>query len=250
MSSVTPEHAPHWPGQPHTLNVAATSNHGDFARATFDIQGLISVLSAEGIKKQLLRLPGIQQADVNYVSGTATVEFDPQVSDRTAIEARIRECGYHCGGEVLPKHICSTAKEAAAVRPLLLDTSTPSPPAKSAAAAAMRHEMGHGAGMGLADMARDMRNRFWISLIFALPVFLYSPMSSAAPLPRGVPFGLRLDVWLFSTCERGGVVSGLAIRRCGGPGVAQWRAQHGGWSVSFSRPHRSFGKRKTARLSS
>jgi Cu2+-exporting ATPase len=40
-----------------------------------------------------------------------------------------------------------------------------------------------------------MRNRFWISLIFTVPIVIYSPMGNmfAAPAP---PFGLDLNMWL------------------------------------------------------
>ena len=59
----------------------------------------------------------------------------------------------------------------------------------------MAHEMGHG-GTDLPAMVRDMRNRFWICLIFAVPIFVYAPMGSffKAPAP---PFGLSLNLWLF-----------------------------------------------------
>jgi protein-S-isoprenylcysteine O-methyltransferase Ste14 len=40
----------------------------------------------------------------------------------------------------------------------------------------MMHDMGHAAGMSMEDMARDMRNRFLVALVFAIPVFVYSPM--------------------------------------------------------------------------
>jgi P-type Cu2+ transporter len=50
--------------------------------------------------------------------------------------------------------------------------------------------------MDMQDMVRDMRNRFWISLVFSLPIFLYSPMGMRfAPLTP--PFGLSLNVFLF-----------------------------------------------------
>jgi Cu2+-exporting ATPase len=60
----------------------------------------------------------------------------------------------------------------------------------------MAHETGHGAGMDMQGMARDMRNRFWISLIFTVPIFIYSPMGDmfTPPVP---PFGLDLNIWLF-----------------------------------------------------
>jgi len=55
---------------------------------------------------------------------------------------------------------------------------------------AMAREMGHGAGMGMQVMVRDIRNRFWIALAFSLPIFLFSPMGmDFIQIPP--PFGLR-----------------------------------------------------------
>ena len=69
------------------------------------------------------------------------------------------------------------------------------PGSQSAMSADMAHEMGHD-GMDLAAMVRDMRNRFWICLVFTIPIFIYAPMGGmwAAPAP---PFGLDLNLWLF-----------------------------------------------------
>lgn len=60
----------------------------------------------------------------------------------------------------------------------------------------MAHEMGHGAGMDMQAMVRDMRNRFWISLVFTVPIFIYSPMGNMFT-PPAPPFGISLNVWLF-----------------------------------------------------
>ena len=60
----------------------------------------------------------------------------------------------------------------------------------------MTHEMGHGAGMDMQAMVHDMRNRFWISLVFTVPIFIYSPMGNMFT-PPAPPFGLELDLWLF-----------------------------------------------------
>jgi Cu2+-exporting ATPase len=48
----------------------------------------------------------------------------------------------------------------------------------------------------MSAMVRDMRNRFWICLVFTIPIFIYAPMGGMwqAPAP---PFGLDLDLWLF-----------------------------------------------------
>src|SRR5580692_9551597 len=60
----------------------------------------------------------------------------------------------------------------------------------------MAQEMGHGAGMDMQAMVRDMRNRFWIALGFSLPIFAFSPMGmDFIKIPP--PFGLRLDLVLF-----------------------------------------------------
>ncbi len=123
------------------------------------------------------------------------------MTDIKTIKARVRECGYHCAGERLPKHICvpEDTPAAAAIAPVV-----PAGPAHEHAghaapagkADAMAHEMGHGAGMDAHAMARDMCNRFFIAAVFTVPVFVYSPMGGmfTPPVP---PFGLSLNLWLF-----------------------------------------------------
>ncbi len=69
------------------------------------------------------------------------------------------------------------------------------PGATSAMSADMAHEMGHD-GMDLPAMVRDMRNRFWICLVFTIPIFIYAPMGGMFE-PPAPPFGLELNLWLF-----------------------------------------------------
>ncbi|MEO7485484.1 MAG: copper-translocating P-type ATPase, partial [Ferruginibacter sp.] len=59
----------------------------------------------------------------------------------------------------------------------------------------MAYEMGH-SGQDMAGIVKDLRNRFWICLIFTIPIFIYAPMGGlfAAPKP---PFRLELNMWLF-----------------------------------------------------
>lgn len=66
---------------------------------------------------------------------------------------------------------------------------------QAAAPAQMALEMGH-SGNDLAAMVRDMRNRFWICLIFTVPIFVYAPMGGFFEPPTP-PFGLALNLWLF-----------------------------------------------------
>ena len=66
---------------------------------------------------------------------------------------------------------------------------------ESAMPANMAFEMGHG-GEDMSAMVRDMRNRFWICLVFTVPIFVYAPMGGFFT-PPAPPFGLRLNLWLF-----------------------------------------------------
>ena len=64
--------------------------------------------------------------------------------------------------------------------------------------ASMAHAMGHGPGMSMDEMVRDMRNRFLVAFILSIPVFLYSPLATevfGVELPT--PFGIDPNLLLF-----------------------------------------------------
>jgi Cu2+-exporting ATPase len=86
---------------------------------------------------------------------------------------------------------------------------------------AMAHEMGHGAGMDMQAMARDMRNRFWVALAFSLALLPYSPMGLDMK-PLAPPFGLGMNQWLFV------VGSGAVLWPSWPFFVAAWRALKNG----------------------
>ncbi|MFD3508613.1 heavy metal translocating P-type ATPase [Nocardia sp. NPDC058666] len=51
--------------------------------------------------------------------------------------------------------------------------------------------------MSMAGMARDMRNRFLVALVFSTLVMLWSPMATHMfGLHLPVPFGMRADIWM------------------------------------------------------
>ncbi|ABQ39800.1 cation-translocating P-type ATPase [Bradyrhizobium sp. BTAi1] len=190
-------------------------------KITLEVGDLFSVLGAHGIERQLQRVAGVGRVSVNPVSGSTTVLFDPGKASPAAIQKAIEDCGYHCGGEALPRHICEKpavpepGPKALVSQPKHVHPQTHEdhggmvhPDMKSSGAMAdhkthggeksdaMAHEMGHGAGMDMQDMVRDMRNRFSIALAFSLPIFLFSPMGmDIIQIPP--PFGLRLDLVLF-----------------------------------------------------
>jgi P-type Cu2+ transporter len=89
------------------------------------------------------------------------------------------------------------AKAAPAAQPSTPVPAVPkaAPGTQPAMSADMAHEMGHG-GKDLPAMVRDMRNRFWICLIFTVPIFVYAPMGGFFK-PPAPPFGLELNLWLF-----------------------------------------------------
>lgn len=72
-----------------------------------DIGGLFSALGARGVEKQLAKLPDVHKVEINYVAGSATVVYEETVTDLKAIKCRVHECGYHCTGEMPPKHLCA-----------------------------------------------------------------------------------------------------------------------------------------------
>ena len=201
---------------------------------TIEVGDLLSTLSALGVEKQLVKLPGVHRAEVNYVAGSATVVYDETRIDLKTIKAKVHECGYHCAGERTPKHVCvpddppATASVAGAPAPHAAhvhdEHETPQVHAEHAAPGkmdAMAHEMGHGGSMDMQAMVSDMRNRFWVCLLFTIPIFIYSPMGGMFT-PPAPPFGLPLNQWLF-------ILATVAVIWPSWPFfVAAWRALRNG----------------------
>ena len=222
-----------------------------------EVGGLVSSLSAEGVRRKLLQLPGVHHTDVNYVAGSATVHFDDGQLSVEDLRDRIAECGYHCGGELTPKHVCEPAtgstagrshdghahhavsakqKDHAGHEGHLGHAPAAGATAKTAASptshaghqghagdpamADMMHDMGHGSG-SMQDMARDMRNRFFVSLIFSVPVFFYSPMGKMFG-DFQTPFGLNNKLFLFIFASAAIIYPGWTFL------IAAWRALRNG----------------------
>ena len=73
--------------------------------STLEVGDLISVLSARGLEKQLTQVPGVDRVSVGAVSGSATVTYDAGKTSLSALKQMIIDCGFHCSGEVLPRHL-------------------------------------------------------------------------------------------------------------------------------------------------
>lgn len=163
--------------------------------STLEVRGLFEELDHLGVERHLMALNGVERAEANPASASVTVRYDETVLDEATMRGTIESCGFHCAGEQVPEHICKldhkdhTGHKAHAGHTA---HGTRSP----ASHEEMAHEMGHGAGHDMAAMVKDMRNRFWVALLFTIPVFIYSPMGGMFT-PPAPPFGLRLDLWLF-----------------------------------------------------
>lgn len=161
----------------------------DWKTTTLEVKGLFEELDHLGVEKRIAALPGVLHAHASPASFSITVRYDAALTSEAALREAIRECGFHCRGEVQPDHLCKFTE--------------PDPHeahAKHAAQPGVRdelaHDMGHGAGMDMAGMVRDMRNRFIVCLAFTVPLFFWAPMGLPIPTPR-TPFGWELDKWLF-----------------------------------------------------
>ena len=73
------------------------------------VDGLFSVCDGLGVEKRLKRHRGIRRVEANFLSGTATVEYDEGEVSLNEIVRMIHDCGYECPGECLPEHLCRPA---------------------------------------------------------------------------------------------------------------------------------------------
>lgn len=192
-------------------------------KTVLQLGGLHWATSARAIETTLTRRPGVETVEANAANQTATVTYDPDSTSVAELSGWVRDCGYHCSGQSVPEHVCEPMRE-------------PSPDPSFSAAdvhggvhAQRRHDapdaghqehtqhdphsehdvmdhsthsphemMGHGghAGMSMADMARDMRNRFLVALVLTAGITLWSPMGrDMFGFTAPTPFGLRDDVF-------------------------------------------------------
>jgi Cu2+-exporting ATPase len=219
------EHDRH--SHPHGGQHQVGGGRKDRSTAVLDVSGQLWASEQNVVTARLRRRPGVLQVEVNPVSQTATVVFDPARSSVAELRDWVIKCGYHCAGQSVPAHICDPMAEPdppgsgghhhaghTVAEPLpehapQAATTTPSAPAAAvvvgagqppgAEAVRSPHEaMGHGghAAMSMAAMVRDMRNRFLVAALFSIPIVIWSPIGEDVfGLHIATPFGLRQDVW-------------------------------------------------------
>ncbi len=182
------------------------------------VHGMMCVGDGRGVEKRMLKQSGIKHVDANYLNCTATIHYDESIISLSEVKKLVGKCGYHCTGESLPEHICKPEedppkKDSAPHQEHEMhkhesqDIPSNKPDVHTehdmhaheehaghemtGETAEMGHEMGHGAGMSMEGMVKDMSNRFWVTFILAIPVFLYSPLFTdyfniQLPLPFGM----------------------------------------------------------------
>ena len=150
-----------------------------------EASGMLGGSAAPALEAFLRRQTGVHHVHASPVGGTVTVGYDEAATSQVEIERLIQECGLHCRGEVVPRHLCAPAESV-------------TPPAPGDGMGAMAHEMGHGAGMDMDAMVRDMRRRFLVTLALGLLVTAYSPLGTRLiGLELRAPFGLSNDLLMF-----------------------------------------------------
>jgi P-type Cu2+ transporter len=172
------------------------------ATAVLEVSGVQWATSKNVAEAVLSRRPGVLSADVNPVAQTATVTYDPNRTNLTELRDWVRECGFHCAGQSVPQHVCDPMTEPTAAPGLdghvTHDAHAGHAMAPASPVSSPHDAMGHGGhgAMSMADMVRDMRNRFLVALILSIPILLWSPIGSEViGFETAAPFGLRDDVF-------------------------------------------------------
>ena len=176
---------------------------------TLPVKGLNFAGCAREIEKHLSRLDGIAQVEASYVSQTVTVTYDETRLHEAQLKELIKDCGFLCGAPwsetsnpalsaqlstlyatvPLAPHVPAIAHGDG--HPPALIAQPPAPPTAHpmegvgherveavpaharAGVEPMEHDVSNPAMAK--QMETDMRKRFFVSLLLAIPVVLYSP---------------------------------------------------------------------------
>ena len=190
----------------------ADAHRDGAATAVLEVSGVQWATSKNVAEAVLSRQPGVISVDANPVAQTATVTYDPKRTSISELRDWVRECGFHCAGQSVPSHVCDPMLEPGHDHPVdharrgtdgahdahaghhgHAGATGPESPVSSP-----HDAMGHGGHgeMSMADMVRDMRNRFLVAVLLAVPVSLYSPMGrDMLGFDSAAPFGMRDDIF-------------------------------------------------------
>ncbi len=164
-----------------------------------DVRPMLRGSEKAVVEVRLLPRPGVLEVEANPVSQTANVTYDPSLTSLKELREWLEECGLHCSGQSVPRHICDPLEEpdppiTASQEPAHLQKAEHPPTAHSPEE--MMGHGGHGA-MSMDEMVADMRNRFLVAALFSIPIVLWSPIGrDVFGFDAGTPFGVREDVFM------------------------------------------------------
>jgi Cu2+-exporting ATPase len=160
------------------------------AKAVLHVGGMYRGSEDAVVEAALARRPGVLAVEASAAAQSATVTYDPALTSVAQLRRWVEQCGFACAGRSVPGHICDPLMEQG------------DPPAPADEAARRRAEHAHGDGHGghtgtsMDAMVREMRNRFLVALVFAIPIVLWSAIGrDVLGLDLPDPFGIDRDVW-------------------------------------------------------
>ena len=162
------------------------------ASTVLHVGGLHYASEKAVVERMLRNRPGVLDVEANPVAQTATVAFDSGSTTVEDLARWVEECGYHCAGRSVPGHVCDPMGHEGE------DASGHDQAAMKRADDAHGHGHGGHAGMSMAAMVLDMRNRFLVAVAFAIPIAVWSPLGdSLFGSTPPTPFGIGDDLWQF-----------------------------------------------------
>jgi len=185
------------------------------AKLELNVDSLYCLPCSEELEKQLSANPHITRARVNFSARRVEVEYHAGMIDEAGIRALINESGRcRCAGDDDHQgmtHLSHRAQMAPMVMAGAHDKMQYEMPSTAAHA---EHDAGHARAMShtgmdhdMSDpmmakaMEREMRNRFAVALLLAIPTVLYSPLGADflhLDLPAG-PFSVSWIMLVLST---------------------------------------------------
>lgn len=133
------------------MNTDALEQSGE--RFDVPVTGMTCAACARRIERVLTRTPGVQSANVNFATNTATAYFEPSAADRDVLIHAIEDAGY---GVVLPS-ATETASDSLAAAPA------------DALAEAQAEEV------------KQIQQRFIVAAVLSLPVLVIAMSHGAIP---------------------------------------------------------------------
>jgi len=167
-----------------------------------DVRPILRASEKSIVERVLASEEGVDRVEVNPVAQTATVSYDPARTTLARLRTTVEACGYHCAGQSVPSHLCDPAAEPGAAHANAgshdrahVDDGAHTDGSELRAPQEVMGHGGHG-GMSMAAMVTDMRNRFLVAVVFAIPIVLWSKIGrDVLGFTVAPPFGLREDVW-------------------------------------------------------